>query len=419
MHDDAPLSILVLSTLYPPHSLGGYEIRCQQVCDGLVQKGHAVTILCSQHGVDSPVTDTQDGVEVRRLLHLLSPLDQAYAVHNVSLERIRTAARNFSVTRRVIDDFRPDLVFAWSQLRLTAAPLRAALESHVPLAFSLGDENIMSCVARDFTTSPKRILACLLEKSILSKAVISRDCFKHVHCISQKLKANLLQKGLPIDSAVVIYRGIPLEKFPPKQEPGHTHAPLRLLYIGRLEAYKGVHTILDSLKLLQESGSPPMHLTIVGDGSSPYKSELLQKCKELSAEVVFAGQVNHERIPGICRESDILLFPSIWDEPFGATHLEAMASGTVVISTRGGGQDEFIVDGQNALVFEKNCPEQLAGKIRLLIEQPELMKALARNALHMVCQEFSYDWYVQQIESFLRDVHRASRREGAGASANS
>ena len=46
------MKILVISNLYPPHSIGGYEERCRQIVDRLIERGHEIRVLTSTHGVD-------------------------------------------------------------------------------------------------------------------------------------------------------------------------------------------------------------------------------------------------------------------------------------------------------------------------------------------------------------------------------
>ena len=88
------------------------------------------------------------------------------------------------------------------------------------------------------------------------------------------------------------------------------------------------------------------------------------------------------------------VFPSIWSEPFGLTHLEAMASGVPVVSTANGGQGEFLRDGVNALVFEPEDAEGLACRLASLIVDDSLRRRIALGGRRLVEREFTLTRYV-------------------------
>jgi len=175
------------------------------------------------------------------------------------------------------------------------------------------------------------------------------------------------------------------------------------LYAGQLHHYKGVHTILEAAKTLRERGVA-FTIDLAGDGPEPYQAELKRVADASGATVRFLGKQGHESMPALYRDHDIFLFPSIWPEPFGLTHLEAMASGLPVISTAGGGQGEFLKDGENALVFKEADSDGLAAAILRLIESPELRQEIALEGRRTVEQQFSLSGYVANLESFLKSA---------------
>jgi spore coat protein SA len=157
-------------------------------------------------------------------------------------------------------------------------------------------------------------------------------------------------------------------------------------------------------------GPDQVEVSIAGDGEKAYVDYLHQLARGSAARIRFLGRVPHTELPAIYRSHDIFVFPSIWQEPFGLTHLEAMASGTPVISTDSGGHREFIKDGENALVFDKDDEESLLDKIIRLLDHPEEARALASKARKMVECDFSLERYVDSIEDWL---HRVKNQEEA------
>jgi glycosyltransferase involved in cell wall biosynthesis len=396
------VKILVISNLFPPHALGGYEILCAQICGILQERGHDIFVLTSDHRV----TPDQEGqgqsksaFDVHRSLQLYLPFGEPAAL--LRRRRHQVGKRNYRTAGDVIQRIKPDLVFIWSQLRLTLGAARASQDSGVPTAYTFNDDHLAGYLPAQLKASPRDWLRFIADRFIFPDITLRGLQLHHLTCISQRLKTDLLARGLPIDNAKVIYQGIPVEQFPCKEKPGRINAPARLLYVGQLHDYKGVHTLVEAAQQLAKPDTGlPLTVTIIGAGDEEYAAHL----KNLAAGpavVEFGGRVAHAELPRIYREHDIFVFPSIWVEPFGLTHLEAMASGTPVISTAHGGHGEFLRDGENALVFEKENSEQLAQKIMRVISDDKLSHHLAAEARAMVERNFTLERYATDLESFL------------------
>jgi len=203
----------------------------------------------------------------------------------------------------------------------------------------------------------------------------------------------------------VIYQGVDTSHFVPKAKPGLLHKPARLLYVGQLHEYKGVHTVIEAAAILAASGRR-FKLSIAGAGLPDYEKRLhrLVEDKKLLDHVEFLGQVAREELPELYRANDIFVFPSIWEEPFGLTHLEAMASGTAVISTTRGGPGEFLIDEKNSLTFEAEDESDLASKLERMMSDDVLRSRIARQGLKQVCEEFSLPRYALDLEGFLKNT---------------
>lgn len=393
------MKLLILSNLYPPYYLGGYEILCRQVAQNLKGRGHEVSVLTSQHGIQ-PQSQMEDGIQIHRLLELDIPFDQPGRIKRT--RRWKVGRKNYQVTRQILDSENPDLVFIWSQLRMTLGSAKAVEQSGCPVAYTMNDPHIFSYQPAVWGRRPGQWWHYLTDRSFFKNTTYSSLKLQNITCISHALKEELLELGVPVNHAQVIHQGIPLDAFPLKDEPGLLHKPLRLLFAGQLQPYKGVHTVLEALSQLEQKyGDNRFQLTIAGAGSSSYEAELKQKARSLS-KVEFCGRVQQEELAGIYRNHDILLFPSIWREPFGLVHLEAMASGTPVISTTVGGPAEFLVHENNALTFEAGDAQALARAIRRIQEEPGLARRLAIQARKSVEQDFSLDSYVNRLEVFLQ-----------------
>ena len=168
-----------------------------------------------------------------------------------------------------------------------------------------------------------------------------------------------------------MYSGIEATDFPVAAD----DAPLsnrswrgELLYVGRLDERKGVDTVLRALVEL-----PAARLTIVGRGDNAY----LVRLRELAARLRVADRVvftatDRSQLRSVYRAADVLVFPSVYEEPFGLVPLEAMACDTPVVATGRGGSGEYLTDGGNCLLFPAGDDAQLAGAISRLADHPDL-----------------------------------------------
>jgi glycosyltransferase involved in cell wall biosynthesis len=182
---------------------------------------------------------------------------------------------------------------------------------------------------------------------------------------------------------------------------------MRLLYAGQLHDYKGVHVLLEAADRLARQGMR-VAVTIAGDGPADYKARLEAFARGSAAPVAFLGRLPQDRLAAVYRTHDVLVFPSEWAEPFGLTHLEAMASGTVVISTAHGGQGEFLEDGINARVFPAGDAGALADRIAGVREAPDLARRIAAAARARVLRDFTVDRYAASLEALLAQAAAAA-----------
>lgn len=382
--------IAIVSNLYPPQVLGGYEILCHQVAKALLARGWDVRVLTSTHGgADSGIVD---GIPVDRELQLFLPFGQAPKIdHRV---RARITEENFRSATEWYEAIRPDLVFFWSQLRLTVGAVRAAQERDLPSVWTFNDANIASYASAPWRSAKSAVA----DRMLFRNATLDGISLTPSTCISEVVKADI-QAKVPMKEPAkckVIHQGVPIEELPPKDEPGQAHAPFRLLYAGQLHPYKGV---IDAVRAAANLGSKVV-LRLAGAGDKDYEAELV---KATGGNVEFLGKLDRAALVQEYHWADALIFPSTWREPFGLTHLEAMACGTPVISTANGGQGEFLVHEENSLVVAPESPTEIAAAVNRLIEDDELRLRLAKNGMDLARTKYSLDRYVDDLEGWLKE----------------
>lgn len=154
---------------------------------------------------------------------------------------------------------------------------------------------------------------------------------------------------------------------------------VRLLYVGRLAAQKNLPLLLAVVQRLQAAGSHDFTLTIVGDGPQEASLRALAARGGLAARVEFPGSVSREEIVGVFAASDVFVLTSDY-EGFPRVLMEAAASALPTVTTAISGSDEAVLDGQTGFVTAIGAEEELAEKLRLLIEDAALRQRMGAAA---------------------------------------
>jgi glycosyltransferase involved in cell wall biosynthesis len=182
---------------------------------------------------------------------------------------------------------------------------------------------------------------------------------------------------------------------------------IELLYAGQIVEHKGVHTAIEAMaKVANGPGKGMAHLTIIGSGHPAYESRLRYMVAEggLQECVQFEGHVSPTKIPATLCEYDVLIFPSIYDEPLARITQEAMASNMVVIGTTTGGTSEILSDGITGLTFPAGDADALSRQIQQLLREPGLAGRLAVAGRQRVLSYFNLERMVNEIEAYLQEV---------------
>ncbi len=201
-------------------------------------------------------------------------------------------------------------------------------------------------------------------------------------------KTQLQQFG--IRRIAVVPNCVDLSRFRP--ELGNAHARRRIIYVGRLSLEKRIDHLLMAFKLIDD---PSLELLIAGDG--PQSSLFRNLAKDLGLNnVIFAGSVPDDILPSLYNTS--MLFATASDtENSPVSVLEAMACGKPVVAADAGGTPEIVANGFSGLLAKPNSPEDLASKMRVLLDSDELLSELSSNSLE-AAKLHSVEFTCQELE---------------------
>lgn len=367
---------IALYNLTTTTKIGGVESFVWDLARELAHRGHAVDIL---GGVGNR-RETAPGVRVltfpfisRRFWQVFPPLHRAYAEAKL-LERLTMAVAALPTLVRekyqIIHLQKPyDLAPALLARRLSGARI------------------ILGCHGEDFyrgdTWLARRVDAAVSCSHFNAQTIAGRYGF------------------MP----EVVFNGIDTSLFRP-QPPDPTlrerlgvssNVPL-LLFVGRLQPWKGVATAIQALRHIDQA-----MLLIAGDGEDRPRLAAIARELGVSERVRFLGSVPRQHLPALYATVDLLLATSYASETFGIGPVEAQACGLPVVATRFGGFPEVVADGQTGLLVPPRDPEALAAAVNSLLSDPVRRAALAAAAPVWAAQ-FAWPAVVDRIEAVYRAV---------------
>ena len=114
--------------------------------------------------------------------------------------------------------------------------------------------------------------------------------------------------------------------------------------------------------------------------TTKYIQKLQDEALKIQDSIKFTGFIDYQEVPFYLKMADIAVVPSMWEEPFGLTVVEAMAAGLPLITTRSGGIPE-ICEGVATIVNRENIVNNLANAIFDLYNYPEKRQAMAKASL--------------------------------------
>lgn len=153
---------------------------------------------------------------------------------------------------------------------------------------------------------------------------------------------------------------------------------IKLLFIGRCEWVKGVHVLIEAVKLLPKDFPVEVHFLGPYWDTTNYGKIQLGKIQN---DVRFQKPklLPPSEISSYMQLMDLCIIPSLWPETGPLALLEAFQAGLPVIGSNYGGISENVIDGVNGLLFERNNYKDLARKIQLIINNRQLLNILKKG----------------------------------------
>ncbi|MCO4771639.1 MAG: glycosyltransferase [Deltaproteobacteria bacterium] len=354
----APLEVVLrfcmITTFYPPHHFGGDAIAIRRLCHGLVRAGHQVEVICDvdawrtlSDGEEPLPLEEPEGLTVHRLR---SRLPSVAALMTHQLGRPTVHRRRIE---QIVEAGRFDVI-NFHNVSLVGGPGLLSVGGPDVVKLYMAHEHWLVCPTHVLWRHGRE--ACPSRECLRCTAHHRRPpqlwrstgalgrALDHVHeflAISQFSADKHREFGFPKPMTVLPY-GLP-DREDGEVAGGAAHSRPYFLYVGRLEAIKGLDDVIPAM-----AGYPDADLLIAGSGSH---EDALRAAGEGLDNVHFLGWVESARLRSYYRDCLALIVPSVCFETFGIILAEAFRDGTPVIARDIGPFPELIATAQGGELF--------------------------------------------------------------------
>jgi glycosyltransferase involved in cell wall biosynthesis len=239
---------------------------------------------------------------------------------------------------------------------------------------------------------------------------------ERIFTVSESSKADILRYcDVPAERIIVVYNAID-ERFATPPDPEaveRVRERYRLngpfaLYVGNIKPHKNLERLIDAFDLVRRGGYERLELLIIGDQISkfPRLRRAVDRHK-LHKHVRFLGFVADDTLAALYRLATVFVFPSLY-EGFGLPPLEAMASGTPVVTSNRSSLPEVV--GDAAVLVDPYSASSIAEGIQQVLSDASLRQTLAARGLARA-RDFSWEASIRRIHEVYMDV--AAQRSSA------
>ena len=127
-------------------------------------------------------------------------------------------------------------------------------------------------------------------------------------------------------------------------------------------------------------------------------SDLVELAKPVSEAIIFTGFMPHEKLKYLYSAVDIVVLPSVWQDPCPLVVLEAMASGTCLVSTAVGGVPELLKDCVNGLLVKPGNAVEISQVVSEILKNPIKKAEIERVAREQIMEDYAWSRLVKELD---------------------
>ena len=383
------MKILIVNAFYYPNMIGGTEQSIKLLSEGLVKRGHEVFVLTG----DSSEISEENGVKIIRL--------GLQAENESKLKKVNRKIIQFNgymmsdIINKVLDSIKPDVIHTNNLFNLSTIIWKCAKKRNIKTIHTIRDYWGL-CVKSTLLDSKGNI--CLKSKGICNIHKYNyRLNTKYVDTVTSpsKFTLDMYQNNYMFERSEkkVIPNAIDFdinkrEKLLQKRLDNNSNI-ITFLFMGSLDIHKGLKFLIESFKDVKLDN---IRLNICGDGSlKKYVEENTNHDKRIN----YLGKVSNADKERILINSDVMIVPSIWYEPFGRVVIEGYKYCMPVIASQIGGISELLEE-DISLSVKPDCNAELINAIKLLSNREVVKKYISTD--HSIISKYDIEKQIDMFE---------------------
>lgn len=396
------MKVCYISSFYPPLLFGGAEIYVERISEKLCQSDHEVVVITTNSTISTkPLIEEKNGVKIYRIHPLniypiYDTLSKPSIIKPIWYLIDLLNLHSYIIIKDILRKEKPDIVHVHNFKAFSFA-FYAIKNLNLPFVFTMHDYFI-ECLNENLYRKSNQI--CQNPRLVCRFYVRFQKYLKNnkpdiVTAPSQfvidKIKKDGFFKKV---RTIKLPLGIELEN---NKKIDKNYETIDILFVGRLNIYKGVHVLINAFIKLQ---SKNIHLHIVGEGK---EKEALKKITEDMSNITFYGFVDESTLKELYEKANVVVVPSMWYETFGIVIIESFKYATPVLVSNIGGYPELVENGYNGFLFEPGNVEELTILLEDLIESPEKLIKLSDNAFEFV-KKYSIEEHTKKLIHLYKEL---------------
>ena len=292
---------------------------------------------------------------------------------------------------KILKDSKIDLVHANSMTAFFVLSFPARL-CRVTLIYHLHDTLLSPKEGGTMSDAAKNMLLFWM-KAFADRIIV----------VSEFAGNTITSKKQPLEKKIsIVHNGLELIKIRQSCHKVYNGGLPLLVAFGRLDSKKGFHVAIAAAAILRDRYGYHVKLNIIGDGSMRPELQDMVKREKLNGQVEMLGFKDnvHEYVA----QGDIVLIPSVWEDPLPLAVIEAMANSKIIIASEVGGIPEMLKNGEEGFLVPKADPEAIAEKVVWIMEHPDKANEIAEKAYERVCREFTIERMAFQLSNIYHSV---------------
>lgn len=373
----------------------GCSTHVRETCSTLMELGHEVRLLCS-----NPAGD-RGGSEGHADFETISVVPPRSRKLGFDLRHVVLDHRFGKALEDLIRDWRPDAIYERYSL-YSRAGLRSTRRHNLPRLLEVNA--FLTREQQDrIRIAP---LARFVERGIIRSA-------PRVIVVSEPLRSEVAQLGVPAEFVVKMPMAVNLEKFNPAIEGAEVRrkhgldGKFVIGYVGTLASWHGLKLLEEVAERLRDGGAPPFAFMIVGgEGHKLEANRARVRERGLEELVRFIGSVPYEDVPQHIRAMDTAVVPdtTYWSSP--AKLFEYQASGVPVIAPSYPAIHDALEHGREGFIFKPLDTAEMARLIVQMMNDCESLKRMAESARARAERDHSWRYNGERIMELFAEIQK-------------